>query len=149
MLHREKTEELVDLAFQAIREILADPKTAPSIRLKAALAIIQTASTPPEPKRQVTLDIEKIHVIKHTEPTILTEDPNGRFVHKDAQSASAPKPVSATPPPQNAHKNAQTDGRPVAAQPASQKPGRNELCPCGSNKKFKRCCIDKPLAAAA
>ena len=23
--------------------------------------------------------------------------------------------------------------------------GRNEPCPCGSGKKFKRCCIDKPL----
>jgi len=21
--------------------------------------------------------------------------------------------------------------------------GRNEPCPCGSNKKFKKCCIDK------
>lgn len=25
------------------------------------------------------------------------------------------------------------------------KPGRNEECPCGSGKKFKRCCISKPL----
>jgi len=24
-----------------------------------------------------------------------------------------------------------------------RKIGRNELCPCGSNKKFKHCCIDK------
>jgi hypothetical protein len=23
------------------------------------------------------------------------------------------------------------------------KPGRNEMCPCGSGKKFKKCCIDK------
>jgi len=23
------------------------------------------------------------------------------------------------------------------------KVGRNELCPCGSGKKFKRCCLDK------
>lgn len=26
---------------------------------------------------------------------------------------------------------------------ANQKIGRNELCPCGSEKKFKKCCIDK------
>jgi len=31
--------------------------------------------------------------------------------------------------------------------PAPRKVGRNELCPCGSGKKFKRCCLDKPLAA--
>lgn len=31
-------------------------------------------------------------------------------------------------------------------QPAvSNKVGRNEPCPCGSGKKYKKCCIDKPL----
>ena len=27
------------------------------------------------------------------------------------------------------------------------KPGRNNPCPCGSGKKYKRCCLDKDLAA--
>jgi tetratricopeptide (TPR) repeat protein len=27
------------------------------------------------------------------------------------------------------------------------KPGRNEPCPCGSGKKYKRCCLDKDVAA--
>lgn len=27
--------------------------------------------------------------------------------------------------------------------------GRNDLCPCGSGKKYKRCCIDRPTTAAA
>jgi hypothetical protein len=35
-------------------------------------------------------------------------------------------------------------GVPVRAAP---KVGRNEACPCGSGKKFKRCCADKPGAA--
>jgi len=26
-------------------------------------------------------------------------------------------------------------------------PGRNELCPCGSGLKYKRCCLNKPRAA--
>ncbi len=26
---------------------------------------------------------------------------------------------------------------------ANQKTGRNELCPCGSEKKFKKCCLHK------
>lgn len=25
----------------------------------------------------------------------------------------------------------------------SEKIGRNDLCPCGSGKKYKRCCLDK------
>jgi tetratricopeptide (TPR) repeat protein len=27
------------------------------------------------------------------------------------------------------------------------KPGRNSPCPCGSGKKYKRCCLDKDVAA--
>jgi len=30
---------------------------------------------------------------------------------------------------------------------ASPKIGRNQLCPCGSGKKYKKCCIDKPEIA--
>lgn len=26
-------------------------------------------------------------------------------------------------------------------------PGRNDLCPCGSNKKYKKCCLDKDIEA--
>ncbi len=29
------------------------------------------------------------------------------------------------------------------------KVGRNDLCPCGSGKKYKKCCIDKPLPEMA
>ena len=28
-----------------------------------------------------------------------------------------------------------------------KKPGRNELCPCGSGKKYKKCCLDNPAMA--
>lgn len=27
--------------------------------------------------------------------------------------------------------------------------GRNDLCPCGSGKKYKKCCVDRPTTAAA
>jgi len=42
--------------------------------------------------------------------------------------------------------DAMLSGVPVRAAP---RVGRNEPCPCGSRKKFKRCCADKPEAAAA
>ena len=34
----------------------------------------------------------------------------------------------------------------AASQPRTAPPrvGRNDLCPCGSGKKYKRCCIDRP-----
>lgn len=36
----------------------------------------------------------------------------------------------------------QYEGQSLPAR-AAQKPGRNELCPCGSGQKYKRCCADK------
>jgi hypothetical protein len=30
---------------------------------------------------------------------------------------------------------------PPPAPPSQSKPSRNQLCPCGSGKKFKRCCL--------
>lgn len=71
---REKMEELVDLACHTLDEILLDSNAPAGVRLKAALAIIQIATNPPAPKKQVQLDIEKILV----HPT-----PN---VHNSAQS---------------------------------------------------------------
>jgi uncharacterized protein YecA (UPF0149 family) len=44
------------------------------------------------------------------------------------------------------HKDAQTE-QPYRRQ--DPKIGRNESCPCGSGQKYKRCCLGKPLAAAA
>jgi hypothetical protein len=43
-----------------------------------------------------------------------------------------PEPTVAAENPQNVHNSAQ-----------SAKPGRNEMCPCGSGIKFKRCCLGK------
>ena len=81
--------------------------------LKAGLAIIQTAATPPEPKRQVNLEIQKMD--------------SGSLQHLD-------NPEPPKPQPENPHKNAQPDP-PVPSRPlpaASLKVGRNEPCPCGS-----------------
>jgi len=33
---------------------------------------------------------------------------------------------------------------PAQAQAQAVKVGRNDPCPCGSGKKFKKCCIDRP-----
>src|ERR1051325_2611004 len=59
---REKIEELVDLAIQSLHQILSDPATPPSVRLKAALAVVQTAATPPDPKKQVEFNIEPVQL---------------------------------------------------------------------------------------
>jgi hypothetical protein len=149
LLFREKSEALADLAIGAIQAILTDPKAPASVRLKAALAILQTVSTPPEPKRQLLLEFEKIKVVDNPQPQTL--------VHKDAQSETGvdPRPSAApVPDPQIVHNSAQPV-QPIRPEPriAPTKIGRNDACPCGSGKKYKRCCLDsplsQPLAAAA
>jgi SEC-C motif len=136
ILFREKLEGLVDLALQTIRDILTDPKAPAGVRLKAALAIVNTAITPPEPKKQIELDIERVAVAPSPK------------VHNNAQSEiSVPSSSPVTdppPPPEMAHNSAQ---QPIRR--STPKVGRNESCPCGSGKKFKRCCVDNPTLAAA
>ena len=146
LLFREKAEALADLAIENIRQILTDPKSPASVRLRASLAILQTVSTPPEPKKQLTLEIEKIKVVDNPEPQVL--DRKNENLHKDAQSAPRPgSDVSAGGPAatsQPVHNSAQTPFR-----REHPKIGRNDACPCGSGKKYKRCCVDSPLAAVA
>jgi hypothetical protein len=125
---REHSEELAGRAAQTIREILDDPKIAPSVRLRAALAIMNITSSPPPPKAQVLLDVEKIIISK--EPPQVFRDEN----------------LGAEPP--EMHNLAQFEPHQTIRRD-HPKVGRNELCPCGSGQKFKRCCLDKPVAQTA
>lgn len=44
---------------------------------------------------------------------------------------------------ENDHHHHHHDGDCCAEMPTvSNKVGRNDLCPCGSGKKYKKCCID-------
>lgn len=125
MFFREQAEEMAAQAFETLHALLTDPHASPSVRLKAAMYIIEKATTPPPQKEQVPLDIEKIHISSAAPTTI---DQNAQIlhpVHNDAQSA--PTPFRRETP----------------------KVGRNESCPCGSGRKYKQCCLNKPQAQAA
>jgi hypothetical protein len=130
LLFRDKTEEMLDLAFQTLDSLLGDPKASPSVRLKAALFIIAKAITPPQPRKQVPFDISEVRVHKApvAAPALAQNTQNVHKMHNDAQSEPAP----AEPIP------AQTFRR------ETPKVGRNKPCPCGSGQKFKRCCLNKP-----
>jgi uncharacterized protein YecA (UPF0149 family) len=116
---REKAESMADLAFEAIRSVLTDPKASPSTRLKAALAILKTVSTQMEPQKKVKVTAEDI---------------------LDAELPARPE---------NLHNPAQPPDPPKTIRHLHPEPGRNELCPCGSNLKYKRCCLNKTKAVAA
>ena len=123
---REKAEELFDLALDAIRDILTNPKTPASVRLRAALAIVNTASTPPVPQKQVELDIQP---------------ETSQSVHKSAQSPTDIRANSCSLVADSSHP-LHNSAQPIP--PHHHKIGRNDLCPCGSGKKYKRCCLGKP-----
>ena len=105
MLFREKTEDLVELAVQTIRDILADPEAPASVRLKAALAVISAASTPPAPKKQVELQIHNVQV---ADPQPSRPIPPN--THKNAHTAPAAE-TAGTP---DSPSSVQTAGTPAS-----------------------------------
>ena len=109
-------------AFQALDQILDDPKSSASARLRAALFILNHAM----PK----ITSKSRSICGPPEPAV--------------QPQPAPEAQAAAQNSQNLHKNAQQPYR----RPAP-KIGRNDRCPCGSGRKYKQCCLNKPQTAAA
>ena len=91
---------LTRLALTNIQQILDDTEASPSVRLKAALAVLKQDWELPESTEFDTIS-EQSESLRNEMP---------------------PEPEA----PQ----------QPVR----SEKVGRNEPCPCGSNLKYKRCC---------
>ena len=56
-----------------------------------------------------------------------------------------------TPPPPQPEENQKIEPNPSKPQPirVTPQPGRNELCPCNSGRKFKHCCLNKTAASPA
>jgi transposase-like protein len=134
LLFRDQAERRLDRALETLDAVLSDPQASAATRLKAALFIIGNACTPPTPKKQVPFDIAELRVSHHQ-----TVPP----VHNNAQNAQspAPEPPTAENPP-SVHNNAQNAQSPFRRE--SPKVGRNEPCPCGSNRKYKHCCLNQP-----
>jgi hypothetical protein len=170
---REHVEDLMDTAIQTLRDLLVDPQAPPSVRLKAALSVIQTAIAPPEPNRQSTLEIQSVQLQKSAQtvpPPTLPEkaaaepEPESEIVHNFAQPITSKPPVQpdaatypskppcamgryrSTPSCSETHRLILPSSH-VEGEDISQ--GRNDPCPCGSGQKYKRCCLNKPKAAAA
>jgi hypothetical protein len=115
-------------AFQVLDQILDDPKSSTAARLRAALFILSHAL--PKPRSQ------------------------SRTIYNVSVPVVPPRPAAAAPPAsqnsENLPKNAQVE--PTEQQPyrrPTPKIGRNDRCPCGSGRKYKQCCLNKPQIAAA
>ncbi|MGA2148943.1 MAG: SEC-C metal-binding domain-containing protein [Bryobacteraceae bacterium] len=135
-LFRERAAGLADLAFTSLREILSDPKASPSVRLKAATFIIQTAMG--TPARKAT----KPFPFNAPLDSGLAAAPS-QVEEKLTGSAQECTPAAN---PQNMHNHAQKQ---EPYRRLGPKIGRNDPCPCGSGQKYKRCCLGKSQTAAA
>ena len=135
---RENADMLVELAFVTLEAILNDPKASPAVRLKASLYIIDMATTPPPPKKQVSLDIEKISYstthVPTAAPAANTPETTPE-VHNEVHNSAQSEPPKAPAPVQTIRRD-------------HPKIGRSEPCPCKSGRKFKQCCLNKPQTAA-
>jgi hypothetical protein len=123
VIFRDRAHQLADLAFDSLREVLTDPKSSPSVRLKAAIFIIQTAM-PTVPSKAGKPPIFNSHPLEQPqkEPS-LAQECTTENLPKDARK---PEPYRRPEP----------------------KIGRNDACPCGSGQKYKRCCLGKSQTAA-
>ena len=91
---------LTRLALTNIQQILSDTEASPSVRLKAALAVLKQDWKLPE-STEFDRNSEESDPLRNEMPP---------------ESPEPPQPIR------------------------SEKVGRNEPCPCGSNLKYKRCC---------
>ncbi|MGA2119810.1 MAG: SEC-C metal-binding domain-containing protein [Bryobacteraceae bacterium] len=146
LLYRDRAVDLADLAFETLRNVLTDPKSSPSTRLRAAIFIIDKVSTPPKFEKEEPASLPDMlaameeaahaHLAQQQPPEPANDAQNCTTVHNDAE----PEPVS------QLHNSAQPPETYRRPQP---KIGRNDTCPCGSGRKYKHCCLGKSSAAAA
>jgi SEC-C motif len=132
LFFREQAESLAAEAHNAIRAMLADPAVPASVRLKAALAMLDRAAVilPARPDQPPAPD--------HPPVPLETLE----IVHKNAQNPPENAPLRSEP------KFPPAPASPALAPPSGSKIGRNDTCPCGSGMKFKRCCLGKTAAPA-
>jgi len=124
---REKAEEMTDLAFQTLKVIMSDDKASPSVRLRAALAVVKLVTSQMPPPKRVSL-----HDVDQTMAAAEEPEEDEDEFENPAQTAQSETPATV-----------QTIRR------DHPKTGRNEACPCGSGLKYKRCCLNEPKAKAA
>ncbi len=125
LLWRDLAESHIELAIATIRDLIADPKTPASVRLRASLALLSRAETMPPAEPSVSHNPFHRHVAALLDPD--------RTMPLNVQSGKT----------ENVQHSAQPfrrDAPPV---------GRNEPCPCGSGRKFKQCCLNRsqPLSS--
>ena len=116
---RDGIRDLAALALQNLRSLLEDPKTPPSVRLRASLAVLQRPHYP-QPEWRL--------------PERIEEPRRQQFVDSLAELKADYDTMRMTAA-------LQVSARQNEEQPPNSAPiARSAPCPCGSGLKYKRCC---------
>ncbi len=158
---RDKLRDAAVLALDTLTDLLTRPDTPPSVRLRTALAILERPQfprqgwnlpEPVEPAAQAKL-LEQLARID-ADYQLMRQSRALRQSLEDMQAAAGidtfrhkneTSPARGPLPDLLPTGDRRIDPALFAAIPASSKthppqPPRNAPCPCGSGKKFKRCC---------
>ena len=153
LLYWDQAEALVALAIANLIRLMYDSTISAAARVKATVALFDHAMAfLPNPGAIVLPNLDEI-VHKSAQPPA-PEEPPAESPEPDEPPADPPaeppaeppvetpaQPTQVPPAPEIVHNNAQS---PAPGQRArSLRTGRNDLCPCGSGLKFKRCCAKR------
>jgi hypothetical protein len=138
-----------DLAVQVLIELLPQEQDLDQQNWLAQALVGHFSTEGNEVARKVLLDDPDLHSLRDdlvVACTLMSQDfPELQAWRQEAQEEKRRKPfIYGTPAPSPPAAKIPPVPKPlVPSQRAEKKVGRNDPCPCGSGKKFKRCCMNK------
>jgi hypothetical protein len=163
----EQATRLAPQALAVINDTLTNPGSSPALRFRAAALILKLATDPhakaiphfPTLAPEMEAVSGQIHALRKELLKEPREDSKALCTAQSAPSAqNCTKPAEQQIDLEAPNENfdlARAADIVVAAQSCTKpqpirvppQPGRNQLCPCGSGIKYKRCCIARAQAA--
>jgi len=132
ILYWDEAEALAAFGIANLRRLAVDTCVPAAVQLKATIALMDFA-------RAYTPDTCAVVL-----PDLRTAPEISKTMHNDAQVAERSEDQPPAMPERSEGHSLAPDPRPLTpAANGRQKVGRNDLCPCGSGMKFKRCCLGK------
>jgi transposase-like protein len=133
---RDRLRDQAAIAVQAITDLLTSPNTPASVRLRAALAVLERPQFP-KPGWNLPERIEADHerqLLDH----LAVIDADYKIMRMSRALRSEQNPLETLTAARQ--KSTLFDTNSGFSPNPSAQPSRNGLCPCGSGKKYKRCC---------
>jgi len=133
---RAATQARADLALRTVDQLLADPHVPASVRLKAALHILTTATSTTEPEPTSPLLSRERQAMQEDHDPAFTMDLTPLLYAELNPTPEAPESNEIH------HHSSHSSETPKPFRRPQPKTGRNELCPCHSGRKYKHCCLN-------